>query len=153
MESVRTRIHLQTHLNGHALSSLIDSGSTEDVISRKTTLALKLPVEKLLRPRKVTSYDGNSKAYVTHRTLPLPFKVAGRMIKRSFLVAKMEQELILGIKWLYDENPQIDWRTKRIEFVTPGERTRSTKGLWISWQNSSIAEVKKGDLILVGNHY
>jgi hypothetical protein len=97
-------------------NSLIDSGATAHFISPKIVEKLHLPKISLNHPRNICMLDGS---------LPKTGKVWSKVLRKftcqgipsstEFLVCPIgNNQAILGMPWLKNQNPSIDWKEQTI---------------------------------------
>ncbi|KAG6882628.1 hypothetical protein C0992_011168, partial [Termitomyces sp. T32_za158] len=102
------------------LSALIDSGATETFISDW----LALPHQDIAKPLELQLFDGHpapsgpiTKSHSSTLTLD-----NGLQFPVNFLVTQLHEStpIVLGLPWLRDVNPDIDWATLTMKFDTSG---------------------------------
>jgi len=89
--------------------SLIDSGATLDFISKDYVRELKLPTHRLKHTLRVRLADGSLS--LTKLGVMLTIKIGTEHIEREFVLTKLtgSHQMILGLKFLKDYNPDINW--------------------------------------------
>ena len=100
------------------INAMIDSGATEDFIDREVCNKHGIKMIKAKHPREIYLADGKPSAMgpVTHMT-KVPMDISSHRELATFQVANLENhEVILGMPWLREHNPRIDWNDKRIIF-------------------------------------
>ncbi|ESK81723.1 reverse transcriptase-rnase h-integrase [Moniliophthora roreri MCA 2997] len=68
---------------------------------------------------RVFNVDGmaNKTAWITH-VVELEFRIAGKEFRENFMISGIgDEEMILGLPWLWYHNPQINWETGEIQFL------------------------------------
>ncbi|QRW18193.1 Retrotransposable element Tf2 protein [Rhizoctonia solani] len=106
------------------LEVLIDSGATSSFLHPRTAELLRLPLIDLPQPRTVTMLDGSSpQAGKIWKKAHLTFLFDGKRMTETFLICNTgSHAAILGIKWLENHNPKIDWNSRTLSFPhTPPE--------------------------------
>ncbi|THH03159.1 hypothetical protein EW145_g6483 [Phellinidium pouzarii] len=108
------RIPVQVKVYGQTVLSnaLIDSGAEGKFINSKFVAKHRIPVQKLVKPIPVHNVDGtpNQNGTITHYTLrPLLF---GNKLTMAFLLVTSlgKEDIILGLPWLKQRNPLINWK-------------------------------------------
>ncbi|THH03884.1 hypothetical protein EW145_g5927 [Phellinidium pouzarii] len=108
------RIPVQVKVYGQTVLSnaLIDSGAEGKFINSKFVAKHRIPVQKLVKPIPVHNVDGtpNQNGTITHYTLrPLLF---GNKLTMAFLLVTSlgKEDIILGLPWLKQCNPLINWK-------------------------------------------
>jgi len=100
------------------INAMIDSGVTEDFIDREICNKHGIKMIKAKNPREIYLADGKPSAMgpVTHMT-KVPMDISSHRELATFQVANLQNhEVILGMPWLKEHNPTIDWNDKRITF-------------------------------------
>jgi hypothetical protein len=95
---------------------LIDSGATANFISPETVEKFKLPKISLTNPRNIRMLDGSlpKNGKVWHQ-VTLKFLCQGVPSTANFLVCPIgKNQAILGMPWLKDQNPNINWREQTL---------------------------------------
>ncbi|THG97845.1 hypothetical protein EW145_g7531 [Phellinidium pouzarii] len=105
---VQVKVHGQTVLS----NALIDSGVEGKFIDSKFVTKHRIPVRKLVKPIPVHNVNGtpNQNGTITHYTLcPLLF---GNKLTMAFLLVTSlrKEDIILGLPWLKQCNPLINWK-------------------------------------------
>ena len=96
--------------------ALVDSGATGDFISRDLAKEKGYQLQRLSQPLKAQNVDGsaNQGGIICHKVI-LHLQIAKTEEKREFLVVNCGQEnLILGLPWLQETNPLINWTTGEV---------------------------------------
>jgi hypothetical protein len=106
-------IKINSCINGRSAMLMIDSGSTSNFISSSFTKTNKIKTQVLNREyeQKVQLADG--KEYVVKEIVELAnLSWDGWKGKVTLLVLPLSHyDIILGMKWLKESNPKIDWVT------------------------------------------
>ena len=89
---------------------LLDCGATGDFISRDYVTTHNLPTSSQT-PLDITLADGITQETCDSRTTPSNLHIGPYSIKTGFNLTALNSDygIILGMSWLTDENPQIDW--------------------------------------------
>ena len=98
--------------------ALLDSGATENFISKEYARYLHLPIKKLAAERKLFNVDGtpNRAGNLCHY-VDLTTRTGSRSTKlRYFLTDLGENRLILGYPWFAAAQPRIDWAKGWIDY-------------------------------------
>jgi hypothetical protein len=97
-------------------NSLIDLGATANFISPKIVEKFHLPKISLNYPRNIHMLDGSlPKTGKVWSKVSLKFTCQGIPSSAEFLVCPIgENQAILGMPWLKDQNPDINWREHTI---------------------------------------
>ncbi|KAI3601660.1 reverse transcriptase-rnase h-integrase [Moniliophthora roreri] len=110
-----------TYNNGTEIiegKALIDSGAGGHFISEEEAQKTKKPWNKLTKPIKVYNVDGtqNKIGWITH-TITVDISIGDREMTETLFISGLGPErMILGLPWLQDHNPDIDWITGVIRF-------------------------------------
>jgi len=97
---------------------MIDSRVTEDFIDREVCNKHGIKMIKAKNPSEIYLADGKPSAMgpVTHMTKE-PMNISSYRELATFQVANLQNhEVILGMPWLREHNPTIDWSDKRITY-------------------------------------
>jgi len=95
---------------------MIDSGATEDFIDREVCNKHGIKIIKAKNPREVYRADGQPSAMgpVTHMT-KVPIDLSSHRELATFQVANLQNhEVILGMPWVREYDPRLNWYDKRI---------------------------------------
>ncbi|THG95850.1 hypothetical protein EW145_g7892 [Phellinidium pouzarii] len=117
------RIPVQVKVYGQTVLSnaLIDSGAEGKFINSKFIAKHHIPVQKLIKPIPVHNVDGtpNQSGTITHYTLrPLLFR--NKLTLAFLLVTSLgKEDIILGLPWLKQHNPIINWKEGTISISKP----------------------------------
>ena len=109
-------LYLSVFLSGFSstVAALIDSGATLNFIHDHIVSLLHLPTEPC-PPIQVSTADGRILSH-SNRQVTLDLTIAGAPQRHTFLVAPIGvHTMILGMPWLEQTNPSIDWRRKTVE--------------------------------------
>ena len=105
--------------------ALLDSGAQGEFMDEEYAKELKVVVKPLTTPIKVRNADGTKnqsgeiKSYTWIKT-----RIGGEPLEIRFLITKLpDSKLILGLPWLKEHNPDINWETGQIK-IDPEKRTR-----------------------------
>ena len=96
--------------------ALVDSGATGDFINQDLAKKKGYQLQRLSQLLKAQNMDGSAnQGGVIHQKVTLHLQIAKTKEKREFLVVNCGQEnLILGLPWLQEVNPLIDWTTGEV---------------------------------------
>ena len=110
-------IRLDGRIGGRHAKILIDSGSSGNVVSAKFVRAKQLrTAECSLKNQAVELPDG--RLLSVEKVLPSVKVQLGNIVaKQTFHVVAidMDSDVILGMPWLEQENPEIDWSSKTVK--------------------------------------
>ncbi|ESK81798.1 hypothetical protein Moror_16781 [Moniliophthora roreri MCA 2997] len=98
--------------------ALIDSGAGGHFICEEEAQKLKKPWTRLEKPIKVFNVDGtrNKIGWITH-SVTIDITIGDRSMEETLLISGLGPErVILGLPWLQDHNPDIDWVTGVVHF-------------------------------------
>jgi len=117
-DQIRVKIQLHGEKESVTINAMINSGATEDFIDREVCSKHGIKMIKAKNPREIYLADGKPSAIgpVTHMT-QVPMDISSHRELATFQVANLyNHEVILGMPWLREHNPTIDWNDKRITF-------------------------------------
>ena len=97
-------------------TALIDSGAGGQFIDQN--FAKNFEVKKLEKPLKAYNVDGTENKQGTIKNyVDLKFKIGTKTFTEQFMVTGLgKQKVILGFTWLNKHNPDINWKTGRINW-------------------------------------
>jgi len=117
-DHIMVKIQLHGGKESVTINAMIDSGVTEDFIDQEVCNKHRIKMIKAKNPREIYLADGKPSAMgpVTHMT-KVPLDISSHRELATFQVANLQNhELLLGMPWLREHNPTIDWNDKRITF-------------------------------------
>jgi len=117
-DHIMVKIRLQGEWESVTINAVIDSGVIEDFIDREVCNKHGIKMIKAKNPREIYLADGKPSAMgpVSHMT-KVPMDISSHRELATFQVANLQNyEVILGMPWLREYNPTIDWNDKRITF-------------------------------------
>jgi len=115
---IMVTIKLQGTTRQVTIKAIIDSGATEDLIDRGFCNKYNIRTTQAKTIREVYLADGrpSSMGPVTH-TPKVPMDIGSHRELAIFQVAKLpNHEVILGMPWLKQHSPRIDWGQGKITF-------------------------------------
>jgi hypothetical protein len=101
----------------HGVRALVDCGATGLFIDREYVKSNRIPTKKLSYPIPVFNVDGtpNESGSITE-VVDLLLRYDTHSERGIFSVTGLgKQNLILGHTWLYDHNPEVNWRTGKVK--------------------------------------
>ncbi|ESK82383.1 hypothetical protein Moror_12191 [Moniliophthora roreri MCA 2997] len=110
-----------TYNNGTEIvegKALINSGAGGRFISKEEAQKTKKPWNKLAKPIKVYNVDEtrNKIGWIMH-TITMEISVGDKEMTETLFISGLGPErMILGLPWLQDQNPDINWITGVIQF-------------------------------------
>ena len=113
------RVFLHTSNKRAETAALLDSGATENFISKRYAQWLRLPFKRLLRPRAVYNVDGSKNKQGDIRFYTDLEVQTGEQKKnmRFFLTDLGPQSMILGYPWFAGMQPNIDWARGWLDYT------------------------------------
>jgi len=117
-DHIMVKIQLHCEKESVTINPMIDSGATEDFIDREVCNKHGIKMIKAKNPKEIYLVEGEPSAIgpVTHMT-KVPMDISSHRELATFQVANLQNhEVILGMPWLREHNPTIDWNDKRITF-------------------------------------
>jgi len=116
---IRVKIQLHGGKESLTINAMIDSGATENFIDREVCNKHGIKMIKAKNPREIYLADGKPSAMgpVSHMIMKVPMDISSHRELATFQVANLQNhEVILGMPWLIEHNPTIDWNNKKITF-------------------------------------
>jgi len=129
-DHIMVTIQLHGEKESVTINAMIDSGATEDFIDREVCNKHGIKMMKARNPREIYLADGKPSPMgpVTHMT-KVPMDISSHRELATFQVANLRNhEVVLGMPWLREHNPTIDWNDKRITFNSERCTTWCLKG-------------------------
>jgi len=129
-DHIMVKIQLHGEKGSVTINAMIDSGATEDFIAREVCNKHGIKMIKAKNPREIYLADGKPSAIgpVTHRT-KVPMDISSHKELATFQVANLQNhEVILGMPWLREHDPTIDWNDKKLTFNSERYTTWCLKG-------------------------
>jgi predicted aspartyl protease len=114
---LRVEIESTDNQQKYGVRALVDSGATGLFIDREYVKSNQIPTTKLPQPIPVFNVDGtaNTEGSISE-VAELLLHYNGHSERALFCVTGLgRQNLILGHTWLKDHNPEVDWRTGKVE--------------------------------------
>ena len=102
---------IEVQINRSPVTATIDSGCTGILISRQIIDRLRLDTYK--GPKKRLEY-ANGKATYEDTYTHVPLRIGNQTRETEMLVADVTSDILLGLRWLRQENPKINWTTGRL---------------------------------------
>ena len=116
-----SRITVEMTLRGKKLKLLIDCGATGNYISPRTVSRINIPF-KSITPYSLEVVDGTKINYqegvIDQGTIPSKLVTPdGHTSFVQFDIALIgKHEAILGMPWIKEHNPEIDWNAGTVQF-------------------------------------
>ncbi|KIV98295.1 uncharacterized protein PV09_09860, partial [Verruconis gallopava] len=106
---------VEVEIAGNSTMAMIDSGATADFLSSRYAREWDLPLRKKKDPYPLITADGtpiaSDQGMVEYETT-VDMTMLGKKVRRTFDVTNIgDSDIILGLSWLQDERPHIDWST------------------------------------------
>jgi len=114
---LRVEIESTENQQKYGVRALVDSGATGLFIDREYVKSNQIPTTKLPQPIPVFNVDRTANAEGSiAEVAELLLCYNGHSERALFCVTGLgKQNLILGHTWLKDHNPEVDWRTRKVE--------------------------------------
>jgi len=130
-------IKLAGFVGPHPAVFLVDSGATGNFVSAAFAQARALPLTEEKYPETVTLADGtqqSSGGIVRSAAV----RIDSYSVRLDLTVTALSSyDVILGMPWLHQHNPTIDWRGQTISFATADaqqhvlRKTRTGAAVWV----------------------
>ena len=112
------KVNLHGKYESVSINAMIDSGATEDFIDKRICDKHQITTRLAEKPREIYLTDGNLSEMgpITH-IAEVPMEIGGHRELATLQMANLQNhEIILGILWLIEHNPKIDWKEQKITF-------------------------------------
>src|SRR3954453_11661559 len=106
-------------INGVTANIMIDSEATGNFITPQFIARAKISTQQKLTPVQINTIDGKpfDEGTLGEETTPVPMNFEHHLEMIQFDTAKIARyDAILGMPWLEEHNPNIDWATQDIDF-------------------------------------
>ena len=111
-------IKLVVSVAGHKARALVDCGATTNFIDSTFVSSRSIPTLSISQPVFINLGDGSQRA-TTAVTPQLAVNVASHSSQLALLIVPLSGcDIVLGMPWLADVNPRIDWAAKTLRFNT-----------------------------------
>src|ERR1700744_5576806 len=115
--------HLVAHVTVPSIpdatfAALLDCGCSHSFISSDLVSKFRLSRKSLLKPIKLTLFDGSA-PNVIKNTVEVPIRFSSGLIENwSFFETTLAEgyHFALGLDWLHHRNPSIDWSNSTLSF-------------------------------------
>ncbi len=110
------------HSTGHLKKQLLDNGSHRELMSDRYCTAMKFARYELKEKLRLVYMDGSRSEVITHGTQQT-YSFHGRKMRIRYAIADIDEDIVLGLNWLRQCNPVIDWVRETISWRPPQETT------------------------------
>jgi hypothetical protein len=115
------QIVIDMKLRGRDIKVMIDSGATGNFMSPKTLARINIPIRSigayLLQTVDGTNVNHNE-GIINKATIPSKLRTDGHTSEVQFDIAPIgDTEAILGMPWIKEHNPEIDWVKRTLRFT------------------------------------
>jgi hypothetical protein len=119
--SLSLRVEIETTDSGqrHAVKALVDCGATGLFVDARWVQANGIPMRSLSVPVAVYSVDGTlNEAGAIREVVMVILQYGEHKERATFAVTKLGgQDMLLGLTWLRQHNPEIDWRSEEVKMM------------------------------------
>ncbi|QRW10167.1 Transposon Tf2-7 polyprotein [Ceratobasidium sp. AG-Ba] len=99
------------------IPTLVDSGSSKNFLDINFARDNKIPLISLVNPRTVIAIDGKELPNKIKNKATLEVEIEGRTFDITFFVMDLgDTDMILGLDWLQEADPDINWKTLEISW-------------------------------------
>jgi len=117
-DHIMVKIQLHGAKGSVTINAMIDSGATQDFIDKGVCNKHGIKMIKAKNPKEIYLADRKPSAMapVTHMR-KVPMDISSHRELATFQVANLQNHgVILGMPWLREHNPTMDWNDKKITF-------------------------------------
>ena len=108
-------LRVRANVDDFSADTLIDGGSTHDIISPDFAERAGIPWLKACGQTTITLADGTKTSVVRQKTKHMVnYQIGTFSDARRFLIAPIGHDIILGKPWLTRHNPHINWETNTL---------------------------------------
>jgi hypothetical protein len=119
--SLLLRVELETTDSGlrRSLKALLDCGATGLFLDGDYVAANNITTRRLTRPIPVYNVDGTlNEAGSIREVADIILRYNNHAERAIFAVTKLgNQDMLLGMTWLKEHNPEVDWRAEKVEMT------------------------------------
>ncbi|MCW2743447.1 MAG: hypothetical protein JWR45_3869, partial [Blastococcus sp.] len=111
-----TLIKLPVLVEGHSAIALIDCGATTNFVDSSFVSKFAIPTQSIDSPIRINLGDGTQRttAAITH---PVRVQLGEQQERLQLVICPLSGcDLVLGMPWLVERNPSINWRSKCVQF-------------------------------------
>jgi len=145
-DSLRVLIQIQTMDTGeiYGMNGLVDSGANGEFLNMGFVKKHWIMTQKLTCPVPVNNVDGSPNEYgPISEVVELILDYQGHRERVLFAVTQLgEEDMILGLPWLWEHNPEVNWMTGEIKMSQCPEKCKKCK-MEEKEEERGIAEVRK----------
>jgi len=148
--------HVKGTIAGRMATCLIDCGATNDFLSLEFVRRNDLTKELTTTNRRIKGYDGNISPAAGALTTLIQLSdkndetIKYEGSKRQFLVTTLHgEDAILGLPWLSDANPNVDFRTRIITIGKQQLNTTTTRPTATTTPSKKINPIVEGIMKLL----
>ncbi|QRV72087.1 Retrotransposable element Tf2 protein [Ceratobasidium sp. AG-Ba] len=99
------------------ISTLVDSGSSKNFLDINFAKNNNIPLIPLVNPRTVIAIDGKELPNKIKNKITLEVEIEGWTFDVTFFVMDLgDTDMILGLDWLQEADPDINWKTLEISW-------------------------------------
>ncbi|QRV79678.1 Retrotransposable element Tf2 protein [Ceratobasidium sp. AG-Ba] len=99
------------------IPTLVDSGSSKNFLDINFAQKNKIPLTPLVNPRTVIAIDGKELPNKIKNKATLEVEIEGWTFDITFFVMDLgDTDMILGLDWLQEADPDINWKTLEISW-------------------------------------
>jgi Retroviral aspartyl protease len=142
-----THLILYTQWGTRKTKIMVDLGATGNYISSGYVARNQVPTREKKDSYALTTADGTplgNTGRVCQETEPMTLDLEDHRETLVLDVVDIKHDIILGIPWLKDHNPEINWRKRTISFPkcdhsNPKKEVAFTKAIWIRPDDRTLA--------------
>jgi Retrotransposon gag protein len=110
------QLEIKVKVGNKTITAIIDSGADVDYVNEEWSKEMNFPTSRIGKGW-IRGYEGTEKR-VDILDADVKFRFLGKFQRRKFRVLKKtgEDKMVLGIPWLTEINPDIDWEKRTVRY-------------------------------------
>jgi len=151
MESHSRVIVLSGLLEDQPVQILIDSGCTGNFVHKRVADRLAKWKSKKSAAYDLAGFNGKTMSKISEKLRSVRLNIQGHQEELDLDINEMKYDVVLGMAWLKDHDPNIRWKTSQVEFTNCQHqepikrRDPPEKVVWVRAPKRQMAHAEKTD--------